>query len=77
VPNRSKFDTNKELAAAGLTRGDDRSCSDATTAALLDISIKTLQRLDAKKAGPRFFTVGSRKRRTLAAIRQFQKDNAA
>jgi hypothetical protein len=64
-------------AAIASAPDDHQSCSDATTAALLDISIKTLQRLDAKKAGPRFFTVGSRKRRTLAAIRQFQKDNAA
>jgi len=56
---------------------DDQSCDDAKTAALLDCSIKTLQRLDAKKAGPEFFMVGSRKRRTLRAIRKFVEDNAA
>jgi hypothetical protein len=59
---------NEELAAV-LAPGDDQSCDDARTAALLDISLKTLQRLDAKKAGPKFFRVGSRKRRTLGAIR--------
>jgi hypothetical protein len=65
-----------ELAAA-LTPDDVQSCSDAQTAELLAVSVKTLQRLDAKKAGPQFFRVGSRKRRTLSAIRQFQRGNAA
>jgi hypothetical protein len=66
----------EELATAAAP-GDDQSCSDARTAELLDVSIKTLQRLDARKAGPRYFKVGARKRRTLGAIRQFQRDSAA
>jgi hypothetical protein len=61
----------REEPAAALAPDDDQSCSDARTAELLDISVKTLQRLDARKAGPSFFLVGSRKRRTLRAIRMW------
>ena len=68
--------TSQEAVTASAP-SDDQSCSDAKTAELLAISRKTLQRLDAKKAGPQFFMVGFRKRRTLGAIRQFQKNNAA
>ena len=66
-----------DASTAALAPDNDQSCSDARTAELLDISVKTLQRLDARKAGPPFFMVGTRKRRTLGAIRQFQKDSAA
>jgi len=66
----------KDLVVLSPDSGD-LSCSDAKTAEILDISLKTLQRLDARGAGPKYFMVGCRKRRTLGAIRKFQEQNAA
>jgi len=75
MAKRITSDASKEPAT--FAPDNDQACDDRRTADLLRISVKTLQRLDARKAGPAFFTVGSRKRRTLGSIRQFQKDNAA
>jgi hypothetical protein len=54
-----------------------RAYNNKETAEAINCSTRTLSRLDAKNAGPKFFWVGHRKRRTEEAIRKFQEDNAA
>jgi hypothetical protein len=79
MPKHIRAGTNGDELAAAATPlpNDHQSYDDAGTAELLRISIKTLQRLDRRKAGPQFFWVGSRKRRTLGAIRKFQRGEVA